>query len=299
MNVLTRSGVLAYILKKTQKIPYIIIEHWSRYLPENNSYNGFLRKIVTFLVARKAAAILPVSKSLEKAMKNKGIVNKNYKVVNNVVDDFFFMPSPSLISFKDEPKTILHISCFSDEAKNISGILQATKMLLQKRNDFKLILIGDGVDFENIRSISEQLSLQKNVFFLGEKKPQDVYHWLNRCAFTVLFSNYENAPVVISESLAAGKPVVATDVGGISEMINKQNGILIPIKNTEKLAEAMNEMLDNFEKYPSKRISEQAYKDYSFEYTGKRLFEIYKETLRQYDKNKYTFHNECQTGNTL
>jgi glycosyltransferase involved in cell wall biosynthesis len=288
-NILTRTVVIAYLYTFCKKKPYVITEHWSRYLPENNSYSGFIRKMITFFVARRAAAILPVSEALKNAMKNNGIINKNYEVVHNVVDDFFFaQPAASILDelstthpSSQPPKIILHISCFDDKSKNVSGILQATKILLQKRNDFKLVLIGSGVDFEKTKLFSEQLLLQNSVVFLGEKTPNDVCEWLKKCAFTVIFSNFETDAVVISESLAAGKPIIATNVGGIPEKINKQNGIIVSAENEKELADAMNEMLDNFEKYSSKNISEQAYKNYSFEYVGKQIYQIYKKHIRQ------------------
>ena len=95
-----------------------------------------------------------------------------------------------------------------------------------------------------------------------------------------MFSNYDNVPVVISESLAVGKPVVATRVGGIPEMINVSNGILVDVGNETELSEKMNFMLDNFKNYDFETIKNEAEK-YSYESVGKKLFEIYLKTYKK------------------
>ena len=89
-NVLTRSGVLANRLKHKYGIPYIIVEHWTRYLPQNLNYKGFLRKKLTEKCVAEASAVLPVSNMLRSAMQNCGLHNSNFGLIDNVVDDFFY-----------------------------------------------------------------------------------------------------------------------------------------------------------------------------------------------------------------
>ena len=84
VNVLTRTGLLAYWLKLTRGIPYVITEHWTRYLPMNNSYKGVIRKILTQIVSRSAASIMPVSQQLKSAMIDNKIHHSNYQIINNV-----------------------------------------------------------------------------------------------------------------------------------------------------------------------------------------------------------------------
>ncbi|MDR2962790.1 MAG: glycosyltransferase [Bacteroidales bacterium] len=270
VNILTRTAVLALWLKVTQNIPYAIIEHWSRYLPQNNSYKGFLRKRVTEYVARRAKVLMTVSEHVTRAMQRKGI-KANYKLIYNVVDDFFFEPAPTEPRSK---KRILHVSCFDDRAKNVSGLLRAAKQLSEQRSDFELIMVGTGVDFEACYKLYESLQFpQKTVLFLGELPPEKVAHEFHRADFFVLFSNYDNAPVVISESFAAGKPVVASRVAGIPEMVNETNGILVEPENETEIYQAMNQMLDTLENYDAATIRRDAEK-YRRTTVGKRIMEL-------------------------
>ena len=277
-NILTRTAFVAYVLKIWKGIPYVITEHWSRYLPNRNAYNGFLRKRITELVVKNAKAVLPVSENLMHAMKTHNLQNSNYKVINNVVDDYFIDEISVVHRLK---KRIIHVSCFDEEAKNVSGILRATYALSKIRQDFELIIIGKGVDYENVYAFAQTLNFQPGIIhFLGEKTPEEVANWLQNSDFFVLFSNFENSPVVISESLVCGKPVLSTDVGGISELVNSSNGILIQAGNEIELQEKMNYLLDHNLDYDSEKIKQEAKEKFCFRSVGQKILNAYLSALK-------------------
>ncbi|HKL95961.1 MAG TPA: glycosyltransferase [Paludibacteraceae bacterium] len=276
-NVLTRSGFLAYYLKKRYAIPYVVMEHWTRYLPENFSYTGFFRKQLSECVVREAGCIMPVSADLMRAMVSCGLKSNNYQVVNNVVDDFFYIPQESVVRHK---KRILHISCFDEKHKNVFGILRVIKKIAEQRNDFELIIVGTGVDFQMTYDYAQSLNLPVGVVkFVGEQAPQEVCQWFYNSDFFLLFSNYENAPVVISESLAVGKPVLSSNVGGIAEMVRSQTGVLIEKGEEQALFEQTNLMLDHFQEFDATKIREAGHQ-YSYDAVGENLMAIYRATLQ-------------------
>jgi glycosyltransferase involved in cell wall biosynthesis len=280
VNILSRTGFVAYLIKIMTGIPFVVSEHWSRYLPLRNTYHGFLRKQITNLVAKNADAIFPVSRNLKQAMLSQGIYNKNYKVVNNTVDDFFF---EHIERKTDLNAKILHVSCFDELAKNIKGILNTVKELSKKRTDFELILIGDGVDFNEIYQYSLALDFPEGmIHFVGEKAPIEVAKYMQNSDFFVLFSNYENSPVVISESLACGKPVISSDVGGINEHINESNGILIPAKDENALLGSLNYMLDHYKSFDAAAIRSTALEKFSANNVGALISNSYKDILKRH-----------------
>src|SRR5262249_50932780 len=86
-----------------------------------------------------------------------------------------------------------------------------------------------------------------------------------------------NSPVALIEAMASGKPIVATHVGGVPEMMTDKTGLLVKPGDTEGLAEAVNYMLDHYHEYDPKVISELATARYRYEVWGRALHEIYKE----------------------
>ncbi len=276
-NVLTRSGALAYWLKLTQKIPYVVVEHWSRYLPQNFNYNGFLHKRMTERVVKNANCLMTVSQMLQNAMVAQGLNNRNTMRINNVVDDFFFERQEKLNRTR---KRILHVSCFDEKAKNICGILRMVKRLSEKRSDFELIIVGTGIDYDDTVKYAKMLKLPDDVVrFVSEQTPQQVCDWMHQSDFFLMFSNYENAPVVLSESMAAGLPILSSNAGGIPEMITSETGVMVDAGDENALLEKTNWMLDNFSTFNKNTIVESA-KKFSFEEVGLCLFKIYRQVLK-------------------
>jgi len=89
VHVLTRLGVLALFYKWLHGTPYVITEHWTRYLNSRNEFNGFFKKQLTRMVVRQAAVVTTVSNDLTRAMKDHKLLHHDYRVIHNVVDTVF------------------------------------------------------------------------------------------------------------------------------------------------------------------------------------------------------------------
>lgn len=271
-HILTRTGFLAYLLKKKYGIPYIITEQWSRYLPEKRTYTGFLRKYLTRLVVRNAEYLLPVSQTLADAMQCVGLQAKRTVCVGNVVDDFFYVSQEKESRAK---KRILHVSCFDESAKNIRGILRAVQRLSDERFDFELIIIGTGPDFKQIHKEAQNLMLTSVIRFVGEQTPQQVSDWMHQSDFFVLFSNYETFATVIPEALASGIPVVSSQVGIAPQLVTQETGILVSVGDEDGLYSALQWMLNNFQNFDSEKLRQYAL-PFSSQQIGLQLRNCYK-----------------------
>jgi glycosyltransferase involved in cell wall biosynthesis len=93
------------------------------------------------------------------------------------------------------------------------------------------------------------------VMFHGILCKENVAKAMRVCDFFVLPSIWENMPVVLIEAMACGKPVIATDVGGVKEVIDKESGRLVPPKDSHALEREIENMLDNFVEYDSEKIA--------------------------------------------
>lgn len=278
VNVLTRCGIIALIYRIFTGVPYVITEHWTRYLPGMGNYNGFLRKALTRIVAKNASAILPVTLNLQHSMEKHGLQNDFYTVIPNVVDINLFKPTsqPEV----NGQKIILHVSCFEDKQKNISGILRVLEILAKKRQDWKCIMVGEGIHFEKLTEIAKQIGLKdKFVFFTGLRENKELVELMQQASFQVLFSRFENLPVVIPESFACGVPFLSTDVGGIREHLHESLGILIPSEDEVALLNSVELMLDRPEKYDKDVIRKYAVDNFSQKVIGEQLRKVYRQVL--------------------
>ena len=271
VHILTRLGLIAWWQKIVHGTPYIITEHWSRYLP-GNDFGGFLRKKITKLVVKHAYAVTTVTDILAKAMQAHKLHNDNYIVVPNVVDFNKFKPIPH----HNEVPKIVHVSCFENKSKNITGLIDALKILEDKNIDFQCVFIGDGIDFEMIQNYVKKLKHQERLRFTGVLEGQEYIGELASGDFLVLSSNYETQGVVLLEAFACGMPVVSTNVGGIPEIVNESNGILVAPQNAEALAEAMQEMISKHQNYKAEALRDGIIKKFSNEAVGKLFDDIYK-----------------------
>jgi glycosyltransferase involved in cell wall biosynthesis len=281
VHILTRLGLLGWFLAFRRRIPYLITEHWSRYLPVNKGFNGFFRKWVSRFVVKRAAMVTTVTNDLMLAMQSYQLKNQHYTVLPNVVDMELFQP---LAKPQHTTVNFVHISCFEDKSKNISGLLRAIGKLSDAELDFSFTLIGDGMDFDWLKAYANELKISEKINFTGLLQGIDLAKKLAQSDVLVLFSNYENMPVVILEALACGIPVVATRVGGIPEMIDKSNGMLVDAGDESGLADALISISKNYQNYDAAALRGRVAAQYSMKAVGQQLDKWYDEILLRFSE---------------
>jgi len=126
-------------------------------------------------------------------------------------------------------------------------VFRAIKILINAGKKIKLLLIGDGERKAYLRSLAVSLSISDNVIWLGWQK--DPRQFIGICDMLLLPSvAIETFSIAILEALSMGKPVIATDIGGTSEMIvDGKNGFLVEPKDVDALAEKMILVIDDKE----------------------------------------------------
>jgi glycosyltransferase involved in cell wall biosynthesis len=276
LNVIFPAGIFALNLKKKMNIPYIITEHWTAFLKSDPNKITDIQKHYINKISTKAHCICPVSEDLKSAMIEFGI-NENFKVIPNVVDTELFQYRKKTTDNK--LFKILHVSNLKDEQKNISGLLRVIKQLSNTKDNFIITIAGNG-DIDTFRKKAKELIIPDKVIrFDGEKTTSEVAALMNENDLFLLFSNYENLPCVISEALVSGLPVLSSNVGGIGEMINDKNGILIEKGNEEALLSQLNKLINNYSLFDTEEFSKKASEIYSYETIGKSYYSIYKSIL--------------------
>lgn len=280
IHILTRLGLLGLYYKWFKNTNYIISEHWSRYLSATENFNGFIRKKLSRIICRNAFAVTTVTENLAKAMKSHKLYNDNYIVLANVLSPEFLTFQPA-ISDKKDKTNIVHVSCFEDKSKNVSGILRVIKTLTDVRDDVRFTLVGDGIDFKEMKEYANKLNIHSsNITFTGLLEGNELVKEMSNSSALLIFSNYENFPVVINEAMSLGVVVISTNVGGISEYINGSNGILVKPGNEEGLVKELEAFLDGKYNFHTKTFQQKAIHDFSMKNIGNQLNKLYFDAVK-------------------
>lgn len=274
LNVVLPMGIFAHYLKRFRKIPYVVTEHSTAYTSGDLKYtDDQINKASEIL--KDAEIILPVSQDLGKTLQQLAPEVPQI-VVANVVDEETFLLKKTNDQAK---KRFIHISTAVDDHKNVSGILEGIQKLSQQREDFESVIVSDGDVDPHIKKAEELGILNRFVKFEGRKATEEIAQLLSESTALVLFSNYENFPCVIAESMMVGTPIISTAVNGIPEHVSTQNGILVQPKDVDALVDAFNHVLDHSDKFSPNNLRNYALKHFSYSGVGDQLDAIYRQLL--------------------
>lgn len=202
--------------------------------------NIFLAK----LIYGKAYKLVTVSKAIYLKLKD-NFRFKNLEMIYNPIsigDNF-----PELK--KNVSDYILFFGRLDDDVKNISLLLEGYSRSLLPRHQIKLKILGDGKDYQFLKTKADDMKFGDAVEFLGYIKEPDSI--IQQALFTVLTSRWEGFPRALLESLQYGVPVVSVDCkSGPSEIVqHEQNGLLIENHNPDILAVNLNRLYEDKQLY--------------------------------------------------
>ena len=179
---------------------------------------------------------------------------------------------------------IIGIGVRLTEQKGITYLFKAMPEVIKIFPDITLVIAGEGELKEELQREAIQLGIDDHVLFLGARL--DIPELLKLFNIYVLPSLWEGMPMVILEAMAAGCPIVATNVGGVSKVIlDKQNGLLVSPRNPEQLAAAVILLLAD--EQPRKKYTQKGLQKFMEKFSAEIMTKQYERLyLRGYLKNK-------------
>jgi glycosyltransferase involved in cell wall biosynthesis len=156
--------------------------------------------------------------------------------------------------------------------KGYRHLLASARNICAKRPDAKVLFIGDGPQREELENAVRQTGLEDCVRFLGVRR--DIPEILALLDVFVLPSITEGLPMVLLEAMAAGKPIVATEVGDIPKVIQAdQSGLLVPPANEDALSDALLALIEDTER--ANRLAARAREEVVLKFSGQKMVDDY------------------------
>ncbi len=266
---------LAIISRFFYAEPKIVVSRRVSFPPNKNFFSKWKYNHVDLILA--------VSYYVAKILKGYGVPENKIQVVRSSINLSHINVSPytkSELGIEENKKILINAGALVPHKDHLT-LLNAFAMVIDSFPDTILLIVGSGPLQESIQSRVDALKLNQHVQMLGYRN--DVPRLIRTADLYVSSSWSEGLGTSILEALACEKPVIATEAGGVSEMVIDHNtGLLVPNQNPEELAKAINYMLSNPEeaKKMAKRGRAHIEKHFTVERMVDETVSVYKKLLK-------------------
>ena len=258
-------GDLALWIKKKYNINYVVTEHSTAFA------RGLLsRRELDFAneVFKNSSHNIAVSSEFRHLLKRQ--LNINFDFIPNMVNTDFF----SLKANKSNSNFVFVNIAFLGKKKNQSMLIEAFYKAFSDNKKVKLIIVGDGEEYDRLNVLIKNLNLQPQVTLYGRANRNEIKDLLQSSNAFVLSSKVETFGVVIIEAMSCGLPVVSTKSGGPESIItNNKLGELVE-NSSDSLAKGMFTIFNST--YNKEYIRAYTIRNFSKEATCDKLIQIYK-----------------------
>lgn len=229
--------ILLMSIAKSNKIPSVYHLRFGR-VPQIAAKKTIEWKLLSISL-KLANKVIAIDKKTFEAIKN-NTKNINIEYIPNPID----INNLSL-KYENNENYIMYLGWIV-KSKGVEELLSAWDNIQNKYPKWSLKLVGPYSD-DYFNYLKNNYSLNK-VEFLGEKKHEDAMKTLSLASIFILPSYTEGFPNVVLEAMALAKPIIATSVGAIPEMLSGNSGLIIEPKNVKEITDALESLILNEEK---------------------------------------------------
>ncbi len=253
-----RHSLVAFLASKIfrckKKIRVVVSIHTTSH---GTLYENATLLVESFLLNICAHLAMPVAKSFANRLVNFGLCPDKVVTVHNGIDLELFdeiMRSNEYLSllpadFRSSSSIVVGYFANMVPRKGHKYLIEAISEVSKEFPNIRLIITSNGPLRDKLKILSENLDIKRKVLFTGKVGYRSLYQLLKRIDIYAFPSLAELFPFAILEAMAAGKPIVATNVGGVSEaVIDGVNGHLIPPKEPISLAKAIINLINDSDK---------------------------------------------------
>lgn len=240
------SGLIALAGRPFHRKPIVLTIRGS----DLNLLQGKFIEPFLHMVLRRVSAVTTVSEKLQEKVLALGVNPECVSTIPNGVDCQTFAPRPSLearraLGLPQQAAIILWVGRFVP-IKGVEFLVNAMPDVVAQIPNALFVLVGNGELESDIRQQIAQHGLQSHTHLAGKIASDRIVTWLNAADILVLPSLNEGRPNVVLEAMACERPIVATQVGGIPELLqNGETGLLVPPADSAQLAQQLLHLLQN------------------------------------------------------
>lgn len=239
-------------------------------------YARFISYPLELKIIQSSDMITTLSRSIAKELKEYNINPDKITVINNGVNETLFHPLKKELN--EEKKYIMYAGRI-DYEKGLFDLVDCGKYISNKRTDLSFIIAGKGKDLKKLKKKIKKANLQDKFKLLGQLNKDEILRIYQNATLFVFPSYHEGLPGVLLEAMSCGLPIIATDVRGNRDLIShEENGLLIPIQDSKKMAETINTLLQD--KQLREHLGKNARKTIIENYTWS---DIYKNYIKCYE----------------
>lgn len=282
------SSLMAAKLAKRYNKPFVLTQHntFIEYQGIWNTVENLNDITVGSQVLKSADKIIVVSRATMKYVLSLGANPEKTIIIHNGVDLSRFKPMTEIkyamrkkLAIPDD--AIVAVTVRRLVYKNgIDTLIESAKLAIRKNPQLFFIAVGGGPDFAQVKTKIESLKIEKNFRLAGFIADRDLPSYYSVADFFILPSKSgEGLPLVALEAMACGLPVVATNVGGIREIMIEGFGKIVPPNNPDLLAEAIFNMSKSTLTFRKNELRKKIEERYSWDQNVRKLLEIYEELI--------------------
>lgn len=178
---------------------------------------------------------------------------------------------------------ILYLGRLARE-KRVEDLIRAMPAISERWSEAELVVVGTGPERERLEAVATELGVSDVIRFEGRVSDEAVVRHYSSAEAFVLPSIWEGHPLTLLEAWAAGVPVIATDVEGITEFVDhERNGLLVPPRSPDAIASAIDDVFDDRQKAEAlgRRAKRQVYEEYTWTECARKVNEIYERITRR------------------
>ncbi len=285
---LFHAGILGHFAALfVPKALVLMTRHYSNY---THLYGTAFQRLLDRWSLRVTKYIIAVSYGVLKALTQLEVADpKKILVIHNGIDlNQFNLSSDVGMKIRDELKIrkdfkIIGAIGTLHPRKGHEYFVRAANIVCLNRKDVKFIIIGDGIAEKKLLELRDSFGLREEIIFTGYRK--DAPYLLSMMDILVQPSLEEGFGLTIIEAMVLSKAVIATNVGGIPEIVeDKISGLLVPEKSPEAIAQAVNYLLDNPDKIRRLGINAKlrVFDKFSLSSMVKRYELVYEDLIKKY-----------------